>query len=116
VASNLGFGKKSKTSGFSLGGSAARKLAIETTHNIANINIGSTGGAPDPSAGDDQDLAAVIELLRQTREPLPVATVAAKLGWDSEKTANALERGGQAGVLAFFRDAEEMTRVALASS
>ena len=82
-----------RTSQGSLDKGSARRLAIETTQNIANLKLG-------PSS-DHPDIPALTELLID--QPLPVAQVAKALTWDSERTAEVLARGGEAGLLSFSK-------------
>ncbi|MDQ2080436.1 hypothetical protein RA307_09610 [Xanthobacteraceae bacterium Astr-EGSB] len=112
MVSRSGFGRKGRSGDYDVRGSAAQKLAIESLRNIANVSVSDVGSAPAPTAMDDE-LATIAEVLRGAGTALAVAAVAERLGWDSDKTANALARGGQTGVLKFSREGDRTT-VALA--
>lgn len=90
--------------GFGQSGSAAQKLALDSLQNIANIDIASTGTAtPDI----DAEVEAVGNVLRAAATPLSVAKVAEHLpSWETGRVAKVLARGGQSGMLKFFRDGE----------
>jgi hypothetical protein len=90
-------------------GFAAQKAAIESTHNIANLDFKgvASAGVQDQGAvatARNRDVAAVVEVLRQAATPLSVADAAKQLQWDSQRAANALEWGGQSGALTFFSE------------
>ncbi|MEJ2377952.1 MAG: hypothetical protein P8Y71_22060 [Pseudolabrys sp.] len=91
-------------------GSAEQKLAVESVRNVANWGVHEKTG--ESAADTDRELAAIVSVLRNAGTSLAVAEVAKQLQWDSEKTANALARGGEFGVLGFSRDGD-WTTVAL---
>lgn len=109
MVSSSGFGRKSKSGDYDLRGSAARKLAIESLRNIANVNISGSGVEGAVSPETDPELAAIIGVLRGAGTPLAVTEVAERLRWKSDKTANALARGGESGVLRFSTNGETTT-------
>jgi hypothetical protein len=61
----------------------------------------------------DPELTKVIYVLYKLKKPTLVTQVADLVEWDSEKTADALERGGKYGVLVFSRG-DKGTMVGLA--
>jgi hypothetical protein len=108
VTSSSGFGRKGRSADYDLRGSAARKLAIESLRNIANVSVSDTGSeVVGPES--DPEVAAIVGLLRGAAMPLPVAEVAERLQWNSDKAANALARGGESGVLTFSKDGNTTT-------
>ena len=115
------FKKSSRLGESDMLGSAAQELAVESFRNIANVKIGRGNVADvkvvcvEPATPQsDNELAAVVDLLRGSGA-LAVAGVADRLHWSSDKTANALVRGGKAGVLRFSKDGNNTT-VALTES
>jgi hypothetical protein len=110
-SSSSGFGRKGRSADYDLRGSAARKLAVESLRNIANVSV-SDAGSDVVGPDSDPEVAAIVGLLRGARKPLYVAEVAERLQWDSDRAANALARGGDSGVLAFSKDGDT-TMVAL---
>ena len=86
----------SRSSQGSLDKGSARRLAIETTQNIADLKLGLSS--------DHSDIPALTELLID--RPLPVAQVAKQLTWDSGRTAEVLARGGEAGLLSFSKQGD----------
>ncbi len=110
------FKKSSRLGESDMLGSAAQELAVESFRNIANVKIGRDrgrgnfgGGRIEPASSQpDNELAAVVDLLRGSGA-LAVAGVADRLHWSSDKTANALVRGGKAGVLRFSKDGNNTT-------
>jgi hypothetical protein len=107
-------GRRTKSSPYGTRGTAARKLAIESLQNIANVKVGVDalyGTGEDFSAGDPE-LVEIIALVSQNA--MPVAEVAKSLpSYDSQKVANALARGGKYGILTFSKEGDN-TVVALA--
>ena len=114
MTSSSGFGRKGKSLDYDLRGSAAQKLAIESLRNIANVRVRDTGIETAISKGDEE-LKAIVGLLRDAGTPLPVSEVAERLQWDSGKAADALARGGEIGMLIFSKDGDRTT-VALAEA
>jgi len=99
--------KKIKSSDFGLRGSAARKLAIESSLNIANVHIG--GNSSSVKVISDEEFAPIVEVLRKAKLPVRVGVLAKHLPWDSTKTADVLARAGQSGLLEFFKDGDTTT-------
>jgi hypothetical protein len=99
--------KKIASSDFGLRGSAARKLAIESLLNIANVYIG--GDSSSATVISDEEFAPIIEVLRKAKHPVTVGVLAKQLPWDSTKTAEVLARAGQSGLLEFAKDGDTTT-------
>ena len=99
---------KSSSSGFDPRGTATQKMAVESFLNIANTTIGGdVGGGVGlrrPLPAQDADVDAIIALVEGAKAPLAIAEMADRLRWDSDRAANALERGGDLGRLTFARD------------
>src|SRR5579871_311463 len=91
-------GRQSSTGAFETGGSAARKLAVESFTNIAKTVI---GGARASAATADPEVDAIATLLKTAGGPMGVVEVAERLAWNSGRVAEALSRGGSSGRLVF---------------
>jgi hypothetical protein len=115
VTSSYVSSKRSKSgyAGFGQQGSAARKVAVDSFQNIANVEISKP--ATTGSAEDAEELKAISGVLHEAAKPLSVAEIAERLAWDSAKAANALARGGQYGLLRFSK-VGETTKVELADA
>jgi hypothetical protein len=89
-------------------------MAIESLRNIADVKIREKSSQSDNP--EDPDVERIVDILRDAGASLAVTEIAGRLQWDSDRTANALARGGQSGVLKFTRDQEDRTTVALAQA
>jgi hypothetical protein len=101
--------KKAKSGYLSFGqqGSAARKVAVDSFQNIANVEIGSSEAVTAAGSVEaSEELKTISDVLHEAAKPLAVAEIAERLRWDSAKVANALVRGGQSGALKFSKIGE----------
>lgn len=114
------FSARTKSSPRNLGnsplGKIAQQRAIDSLQNIAGLEIGgdenaSASGAP-ASLRLDSDLDAIVKLLKP-ESAVAIRAVAKELGWNADRAAEALMRGGQSGVLHFKKD-QDTTMVTLA--
>ena len=80
-------------------GTAARKMAIDSFRNIADTTLGPS----EADAARDRDVDAIVALLKKADQPVAVVEVAERLGWDSDRAAQALSYGGDRGLLTFVR-------------
>lgn len=85
----------------------AQRLAVDSTRNIADLDF-TTSMIPDIEVAD------LTKIIRAATSPLPIAEVASITGWASGKVAEALSRGGAAGLFEFSKD-DGKTKVQLAS-
>lgn len=92
-------GKRTSVFQYGTEGTAARKLAIESLQNIANVQL------------DSPELSAVVGLLAD--HPMAVSDLARRLvSFDSDRLATVLARGGESGLLSFRKEGDD-TIVAL---
>lgn len=88
----------------------AQKRAITSVQNVANVfNTSRFDNV------DNDELAAISELLLAQQTPLTVAEIAEALNWESDRAASALALGGEIGLLRFFKDGDS-TRVELSKA